>query len=158
MPLGFTFRSCKLARVVPIAVATAGLLIGTAVAPAFAAGSGYASGPPGPTHPPGFSGVVSAKTFGKAEGQFEVIYFNIAHLDLFVPKGHFIRPLQVVFTTGHAPTVAKYLVGALRGYSSVLSFGLLFQFKSTQVILGRPVALLIKDPQVKKGDVITEYV
>jgi hypothetical protein len=144
-------------RRLAVGIAAASFFVGMSNAPAYAAGSGYTSGPPGPSHPPGFSGVVSAKTFGKAGGRFQVRYFKIALLDLFIPKGHFIRPLQVVFTTGHAPTVAKYLVGELHGDVSVLSFGVLFQYMSTSVLLGRPVSLLITDPEIKKGDIITVY-
>ncbi len=150
------FRS---AHSIPIrTVVTAGLLVGALSGPAFAAGSGYGVVPPGPTHPPGFSGVVSAKTFGKAGGHFDVHYFRVALLDLLVPKDHFIRPLEVVFTPGHAPTVSKYLSGSVRGYTSVLSFGLAFQFQSTEVLLGRPILLTITDPEMKKGDILTEYV
>lgn len=148
-----SFRSMK--RFAP-AVLSASLLLGLG-GPAFAAGPGYGVVPPGPQHPPGFTGVVSAKTFGKDGGRFKVRYFKFALLDLFVPKGHFIRPLQVVFTTGHAPTVSKYLLGNVRGDASLLSFGVLFQYQSTPVLLGRPVGVLITDPNIKKGDLITEY-
>ncbi len=153
MPL---FRS---AHSIPVpTVVIAGLLVGALSSPAFAAGSGYGVVPPGPTHPPGFSGVVSAKTFGKAGGHFDVHYFRVALLDLLVPKGHFIRPLEVVFSTGHSPTVSTYLSGTVRGYTSVLSFGLSFQFQSASVLLGRPILLTITDPEMKKGDILTEYV
>jgi hypothetical protein len=148
------FRS---AHSVPVRiVVTAGLLVGALSGPAFAAGGGYGVVPPGPTHPPGFSGVVCAKSFGKLGGDFECTYFKLADIHLLVPKGRVTQSYQVVFTPGHAPTVAQYLEG-LPGYTSVLSFGILFQYQSTSTLFSKGLGVLITDPQVKKGDVITEY-
>jgi hypothetical protein len=124
--------------------------------PAVAAGSGYTTPSPPPGQAPGFSKVITAKTFSPTGGQLSAHYLGDL-IVVTVPKGDFKKGVQVVLTQGDNATVFGDLLGVPLAANTVLSFGVLLKRGSDSIGADAPVSVAIRGTNLINGDVVVVY-
>jgi hypothetical protein len=124
--------------------------------PAVAAGSGYSTPSPPPGQAPGFSKVITAKTFSHTGGQLAVHYQGEL-VTVTVPKGDFKEGIQVVLTQGDNAAVLEDLLGVPQADNTLLSFGVLLKHGSSSIGADVPVSVAIRDTNLINGDVVVVY-